>query len=48
MKRARVCYGGLIQDATEVDGKVKLNDGRIVEETNVVWLPPIELGTVFA
>lgn len=48
MKRARVCYGGLIQDATEVDGKVKLNDGRIVEETDVVWLPPIELGTVFA
>jgi len=47
MKRARVSYAGLIQDATEVDGKVKLNDGRIVEETDVVWLPPVEPQTVF-
>lgn len=47
MKHARVSYGGLIQEATEVDGKVKLQDGRIVEETDVVWLPPIEPQTVF-
>src|SRR5690625_1419862 len=47
MKRARVSYAGLIQDATEVDGKVMLNDGRIVEETDVVWLPPVKPQTVF-
>ena len=47
MKHARVSYGGLIQDATEVDGKVMLNDGRIVEETDVVWLPPVKPQTVF-
>jgi len=47
MKRARVCYAGTIQDATEENGKVRLNDGRLVEETDVVWLPPIEPGTVF-
>lgn len=48
MKRARVSYGGWIHDATEVDGKVKLNDGRIVEETDVVWLPPVQPHTIFA
>lgn len=47
MKRARVSIGGGIQDAAEIDGKVKLDDGRIVEETDVVWLPPVELHTVF-
>ena len=47
MKRARVSFGGLIQDATEVNGKVRLNDGRIVEEKDVVWLPPVEPQTVF-
>ncbi|WP_405096657.1 fumarylacetoacetate hydrolase family protein [Oceanobacillus sp. FSL H7-0719] len=47
MKRARVSIGGGIQDAAEIDGKVKLDDGRIVEETDVVWLPPVEPHTVF-
>src|SRR5690625_4953931 len=47
MKRARVSYGGLIHDAVEVDGKVQLSDGRILEETEVVWLPPVEPQTVF-
>lgn len=47
MKHARVAFGGLIQDAEEQDGKVKLNDGRIVEEKEVVWLPPIQPRTVF-
>lgn len=47
MKRARVSFGGIIQDATEIDGKITLNDGRIVEETDVVWLPPVDPQTVF-
>lgn len=47
MKHARVAYNGLVQDATEHEGKVKLNDGRIVEENEVVWLLPVEPRTVF-
>ncbi|MEI3606335.1 fumarylacetoacetate hydrolase family protein [Pseudogracilibacillus sp. SE30717A] len=48
MKRARVGFGGLIHEATEEKGRVKLMDGRLVDETEVVWLPPIQPQTVFA
>jgi 5-oxopent-3-ene-1,2,5-tricarboxylate decarboxylase/2-hydroxyhepta-2,4-diene-1,7-dioate isomerase len=48
MKRARVAYGGAIQHATELDGRVRLNDGRVLSEKDVVWLPPIQPGTIFA
>jgi 5-oxopent-3-ene-1,2,5-tricarboxylate decarboxylase/2-hydroxyhepta-2,4-diene-1,7-dioate isomerase len=47
MKHARVSYGGLIQDATQVDGEIQLQDGRMVNETDVVWLSPVEPETVF-
>lgn len=47
MKHARVSYEGLVQNAIELDGKLKLNDGRVVEEDDVVWLTPIEPQTVF-
>lgn len=47
MKKARVAYNGLIQNAVEADGGVKLEDGRIVKETEVTWLPPVEPKTVF-
>ena len=48
MKRARVAFSGNVHDAVEVDGRVKLTDGRIVSEGEVVWLPPVEPRTVFA
>lgn len=48
MKHARVAYDGLIHDAMEQAGKVKLNDGRMVAEDAVVWLPPVVPRTVFA
>ena len=48
MKRARVAVYGSIYDAVEVNGKLRLNDGRIVEQEQVVWLPPIVPQTVFA
>jgi 5-oxopent-3-ene-1,2,5-tricarboxylate decarboxylase/2-hydroxyhepta-2,4-diene-1,7-dioate isomerase len=48
MKRARVAYGGSIHDATETAGKLRLLDGRTVREEEVVWLPPVEPGTIFA
>ncbi|WP_286231533.1 fumarylacetoacetate hydrolase family protein [Neobacillus mesonae] len=48
MKRARVAYSGAIYEAIEAEGRLKLNDGRIVEEHEVVWLPPVAPRTVFA
>ncbi|WP_257347409.1 fumarylacetoacetate hydrolase family protein [Pseudalkalibacillus decolorationis] len=48
MKRARVACGGSVHGAIEVNGHLKLNDGRIVKEDEVIWLPPVEPRTVFA
>lgn len=48
MKRARVAYKGLIQDAVAAENGIELNNGRIVDEQDVVWLPPMEFRTVFA
>ncbi|MFD2044878.1 fumarylacetoacetate hydrolase family protein [Ornithinibacillus salinisoli] len=48
MKHARIaCYGG-IHEVFDLDGKLHLRDGRIVQSNEVVWLPPIEAGTIFA
>ncbi len=48
MKSTRVAYAGAIHRATEQNGHVRLSDGRILAEDAVVWLPPIEPGTIFA
>jgi len=49
MKRvARVAFGGAIHFATEHARGVQLADGRVLAETQVVWLPPIEAGTIIA
>jgi len=49
MKRARVAYSGAIHEATPAgDDSIRLADGRVVAETEVVWLPPFEVGTVIA
>ncbi|WP_096199442.1 fumarylacetoacetate hydrolase family protein [Bacillus sp. FJAT-45350] len=48
MKRARVAYAGSIHGAVEYEGRLKLDDGRIVSEEDVVWLPPVQPRTVFA
>ena len=47
-RRARVAYGGAIHDAVEHAEGVRLTDGRVLAETEVVWLPPFEVGTVIA
>lgn len=47
MKHARVAYNGLIQDAVKIKDGIKLSNGRIVKETDVTWLPPVEPKTVF-
>ncbi|HVW67939.1 MAG TPA: fumarylacetoacetate hydrolase family protein [Steroidobacteraceae bacterium] len=48
MKHARVAYAGAIHAATESEDGVRLADGRVVSEEAVVWLPPVQPGTVFA
>jgi 5-oxopent-3-ene-1,2,5-tricarboxylate decarboxylase/2-hydroxyhepta-2,4-diene-1,7-dioate isomerase len=48
MKRARVACGGAVHEAFEHDEGLRLDDGRIVAEDAVVWLPPLEAGTVIA
>jgi 5-oxopent-3-ene-1,2,5-tricarboxylate decarboxylase / 2-hydroxyhepta-2,4-diene-1,7-dioate isomerase len=48
MKRARVVYAGAVHAATEFEGRVRLSNGRVVDESAVVWLPPFEPRTIFA
>lgn len=53
MKRARVAYCGAVHEATPycedaADPRIRLTDGRVVQEKDVVWLPPFEVGTVIA
>ncbi len=48
MKTARVAYGGAIHTAYEHGDRIRLEDGRVLDENAVVWLPPFEVGTVIA
>jgi len=48
MRRARVAYGGAIHHACEHPAGLRLEDGRVVAEDQVVWLPPVEVQTVIA
>ena len=48
MRRARVAYGGAIHEAYEHPRGLKLDDGRVLTEEEVVWLPPFEVGTIIA
>lgn len=47
-KFARVAYGGAIHTATPHPAGLQLADGRVLAETDAVWLPPFEVGTVIA
>ena len=49
MKRARIAWQGAIHEAVpHGEGRLRLADGRVVAETEAVWLPPVEPRTVFA
>ncbi|WP_179402500.1 fumarylacetoacetate hydrolase family protein [Burkholderia guangdongensis] len=48
MMRGRVAYAGAIHEAYPEGGRVRLADGRIRREDEVVWLAPIDVGTIFA
>ncbi|MDP1741054.1 MAG: fumarylacetoacetate hydrolase family protein [Polaromonas sp.] len=41
MKHARVVYQGQVHAATERDGQLLLDNGQLVAETVVTWLPPL-------
>lgn len=47
MRKARVSYGGAIHEAVELEGRLQLDDGRVVEEKEVTWLTPVEPRTTF-
>jgi 5-oxopent-3-ene-1,2,5-tricarboxylate decarboxylase/2-hydroxyhepta-2,4-diene-1,7-dioate isomerase len=47
-RHARVACAGAIHAATEHPGGVRLADGRVFAEDAVVWLPPVEPGTIVA
>ena len=48
MKTARVAYAGALHDAQPHQNGLRLADGRVLAEHDVVWLPPIEVGTIIA
>lgn len=49
MKRGRIVYNGAVHPVTQAaDGRVRLADGRRLNEGDCQWLPPVEVGTVFA
>ncbi|MBE2242921.1 MAG: fumarylacetoacetate hydrolase family protein [Burkholderiaceae bacterium] len=48
MRTARVAYGGAIHSATPEGAGLRLTDGRVLGEADVVWLPPFEVGTIIA
>ncbi|AXF16383.1 fumarylacetoacetate hydrolase family protein [Paraburkholderia caledonica] len=48
MMRGRVAYAGAIHEAYPHPQGVLLADGRVCREDQIVWLAPIEVGTIFA
>jgi len=48
MKHARVAHAGTVHHATADERGLRLADGRIVAEDEVVWLPPVVPGTIVA
>jgi 5-oxopent-3-ene-1,2,5-tricarboxylate decarboxylase/2-hydroxyhepta-2,4-diene-1,7-dioate isomerase len=48
MMRGRVAYAGAIHEAYPDANGVRLADGRVRREDEVVWLAPVEVGTIFA
>ena len=49
MRTGRVVHGGALHGVTATkDGRVRLADGRVLDEGDVQWLPPFEVRTIFA
>jgi 5-oxopent-3-ene-1,2,5-tricarboxylate decarboxylase / 2-hydroxyhepta-2,4-diene-1,7-dioate isomerase len=48
MRTGRIAYGGVIHECTpHGSDRVRLADGRVLKEQEVVWLPPLEPRTIF-
>lgn len=49
MKRGRISYQGAVHAVTQTAaGQVRLADGRLLQEADVQWLPPVVPGAIFA
>jgi 5-oxopent-3-ene-1,2,5-tricarboxylate decarboxylase/2-hydroxyhepta-2,4-diene-1,7-dioate isomerase len=48
VKRARVAFAGAVHEAEPHADGLRLADGRVLAEDAVVWLPPLEPGTIVA
>lgn len=49
MRQGRVVFGGAVHGCTPTaDGRIRLADGRVLNETEVQWLAPFESRTIFA
>ena len=48
MRTARIAWGGAIHAAVSHADGVQLPDGRVLAEADVVWLPPVQPGTIIA
>jgi len=48
MRTARVAHAGAVHTAFPHEQGLRLADGRVLAEHEVVWLPPVEAGTVIA
>jgi len=48
MRSARVAYAGSLFEAVPDGDRLRLHDGRVVAEADVVWLPPFAAGTIIA
>jgi len=48
VKRARVAFAGALHEAQPHGEGLRLADGRVLHENEVVWLPPFDPGTIVA
>lgn len=48
MRHARVAYSGAVHEATDAGQRLRLADGRVLNEDAVVWLPPFQPRTIIA
>lgn len=48
MRTARVAWAGAVHTAFPHEAGLRLADGRVLAEDQVVWLPPFEAGTIVA
>jgi 5-oxopent-3-ene-1,2,5-tricarboxylate decarboxylase/2-hydroxyhepta-2,4-diene-1,7-dioate isomerase len=48
MKHARVAYAGSVHHAVSEQAQLRFDDGRLVAEASVIWLPPVVPSVIIA